>query len=326
MAARLRSGVEQIGRYRILDELGRGATGIVYKAQDPAIGRIIAIKTIRLSDFTDETERDRLRERLFREAQSAGILSHPNIVTIYDIAEENGLAYIFMEYVDGPPLERILNSPEPLVPEGVISIFRQTATALDYAHKKGIVHRDIKPANILIHESLTAKIADFGVAKILSQQMTHAGVMMGTPNYMSPEQVQGHAVDGRADEFSLAVIAYEILTGEKPFVADQLPALLFRIVREDPVAAERLNHSLAPQVGVIFRKALAKAAADRYTSCAEFVEALAAACALNPGWHPLPRSSSQSMPTVGGPAAASVAEAVPASSLPAAVARPNESV
>jgi serine/threonine-protein kinase len=312
--------VEQIGRYRILDELGRGATGIVYKAQDPAIGRIIAIKTIRLSDFTDEAERDRLRERLFREAQSAGILSHPNIVTIYDIAEENGLAYIFMEYVDGPPLEKILNSPEPLVPEGVLSILRQTATALDYAHKKGIVHRDIKPANILIHESTVAKITDFGVAKILSQQMTQAGVMMGTPNYMSPEQVQGHAVDGRADQFSLAVIAYEVLTGEKPFMADHLPSLLYRIVREDPVPPQRLNPTLSPQVEVVLRKALAKSASDRYPTAVEFVEALAEACNLNPKWQPLPRSTAQNLETVGAgaaihPEAPNAAPKFPASAL-----------
>lgn len=295
--------MDQIGRYRILDELGRGATGIVYKAQDPAIGRVIAIKTIRLSDFTDEAERDRLRERLFREAQSAGILSHPNIVTIYDIAEENGLAFIFMEYVDGPPLERLLNSHEPLERERFLTFLRQSAVALDYAHKKGIVHRDIKPANILVHESHVAKITDFGVAKILSQQMTQSGAMMGTPNYMSPEQVQGHAVDGRADQFSLAVIAYEVLTGEKPFVADHLPSLLFRIVREDPVPPQRLNPSLAPQVEVVLRKALAKAATDRYMNCVEFVEALTIACNSNPGWHPMPRSGSQSMPTMGGAAA-----------------------
>jgi serine/threonine protein kinase len=297
------SGVEQIGRYRILDELGRGATGVVYRAQDPAIGRIIAIKTIRLSDFTDEAERDRLRERLFREAQSAGILSHPNIVTIYDISEENGLAYIFMEFVDGPPLEKILNSTEPLLPDGVLSILRQIALALDYAHKKGIVHRDIKPANILIHESTLAKITDFGVAKILSQQMTQSGVMMGTPNYMSPEQVQGHAVDGRADQFSLAVIAYEILTGEKPFVADHLPSLLYRIVREDPVPPQRLNPSLSPQVEVVLRKALSKSASDRYPTAVEFVEALAAAVNSNPSWRPLPRSGAQNLPTIGGGAA-----------------------
>ncbi len=295
--------VEQIGRYRILDELGRGATGIVYRAQDPAIGRVIAIKTIRLSDFTDETERDRLRERLFREAQSAGILSHPNIVTIYDIAEENGLAYIFMEYVDGPPLEKILNSHEVLGKDVVLSIFRQTATALDYAHRKGIVHRDIKPANILIHEGALAKITDFGVAKILSQQMTQSGVMMGTPNYMSPEQVQGHAVDGRADQFSLAVIAYEMLTGEKPFVADHLPSLLYRIVREDPVPPQRLNPSLGPQVEVVLRKALSKNATERYAGCMEFIEGLAVACNTNPNWHPLPRATAQTLPTLGAGAA-----------------------
>jgi serine/threonine protein kinase len=293
--------VDQIGRYRVLDELGRGATGVVYRAQDPAIGRTIAIKTIRLSDFTDESERERLRERLFREAQSAGMLSHPNIVTIYDIAEENGLAYIFMECVDGPPLEKILNTQDPpLSGDAALSILRQTALGLDYAHQKGIVHRDIKPANILIHERIHAKIADFGVAKIISQQMTQSGVMMGTPNYMSPEQVQGHAVDGRADQFSLAVIAYEILTGEKPFLADQLPALLFRIVREDPVAPQRLNPTVGPQVEVVLRKALAKSANDRYRTCVEFVDALAGALQLSPTWHPLPRSSAQSMPTFAG--------------------------
>jgi serine/threonine protein kinase len=286
-----------------MDELGRGATGVVYRAQDPAIGRTIAIKTIRLSDFTDETERERLRERLFREAQSAGMLSHPNIVTIYDIAEENGLAYIFMECVDGPPLEKVLNTHDPpLRGEVALTILRQTAMALDYAHKKGIVHRDIKPANILIHDRAHAKITDFGVAKIMSQQMTQSGVMMGTPNYMSPEQVQGHSVDGRADQFSLAVIAYEILTGEKPFLADQLPALLFRIVREDPVAPQRLNPTLGPQVEMVLKKALAKGASDRYGTCVEFVDALAGALQLCPGWHPLPRSSAQSMPTFGGAA------------------------
>src|SRR5713101_4820022 len=136
------TGVEQIGRYRILDELGRGATGVVYRAQDPAIGRNIAIKTIRLLDFTDESERDRLRERLFREAQSAGILSHPNIVTIYDIAEEGGLAYIFMEFVNGPPLEKMLLTEQTPDKETLLSLFRQTAAALAYAQKKGIVHRD----------------------------------------------------------------------------------------------------------------------------------------------------------------------------------------
>ncbi len=224
--------VQQVGRYQIVAELGRGAMGIVYKALDPAIGRTIAIKSIRLQDLTDETERARLRERLFREAQSAGILSHPNIVTIYDIAEQDGMAYIFMEFVNGPPFEKMLKVDKTPDKETLLSVFRQTAAALDYAHKKGIVHRDIKPANIMIHEDGVAKITDFGVAKIMSQQMTLAGTMMGTPSYMSPEQVQSGTITGRADQFALAVIAYETLTGEKPFAAEYLPTLLYKIVRE----------------------------------------------------------------------------------------------
>jgi len=272
--------------------------GVVYRAEDPAIGRTIAIKTIRLSDLTEESERERLRERLFREAQSAGILSHPGIVTIYDIAEENGLAYIFMEFVNGPPLEKLLDAEHMPDKETLLSIFRQTAAALDYAHRKGIVHRDIKPANIMIHEDGTAKITDFGVAKILSQQMTQSGMMMGTPSYMSPEQVQGGKVDGRADQFSLAVIAYEVLTGDKPFVAEYLPTLLYKIVREDPAAPQLLNTTLASELEPVLRKALAKAPEERYPTCAEFVTALATACNAKKDWVPLPRGASQNLPTV----------------------------
>ena len=182
------------------------------------------------------------------------MLSHPGIVTIYDIAEENGMAYIFMEFVNGPPLEKMLLAEQTPDKETLLSIFRQTAAALDYAHKKGIVHRDIKPANIMIHEDGTAKITDFGVAKIVSQQMTLAGTMMGTPSYMSPEQVQGGAITGRADQFSLAVIAYEVLTGEKPFVAEYLPTLLYKIVREEPLPPQRLNPTLGPQVEEVLRQ------------------------------------------------------------------------
>ena len=301
------TNMEQIGRYQVIGELGRGAMGIVYRAQDPAIGRTVAIKTIRLSDFTDPSERERLRERLIREAQSAGILSHPGIVTIYDIAQEGEMAYIFMEFVNGPPLEKVLLSESPPDRETILSIFRQTAAALDFAHKKGIVHRDIKPANIMIHEDGTAKITDFGVAKIVSQQMTQAGAMMGTPSYMSPEQVQGVPVDGRADQFALAVIAYELLTGEKPFVADYLPTLLYKIVREEPVAPQRLNPTLPGGVEDVLRKALAKNVDDRYATCTGFIDALEAACRTKPDWQPMPRGVSQNMPTVAstdpGPAA-----------------------
>ena len=273
--------------------------GIVFKAQDPAIGRTIAIKSIRLTDLSDESERERLRERLFREAQSAGILSHPGIVTIYDIAEETGMAYIFMEFVNGPPLEKMLQHAQTPDKETLLSIFRQTAAALDYAHKKGIVHRDVNPSNIMIHEDGSAKVTDFGVAKIISQQMTQAGTIMGTPSYMSPEQVQGGAVTGRADQFSLAVVAYEVLTGEKPFQAEYMPTLLYKIVREDPLAPQRMNRTLGPQVETVLRKALAKDPAARYETCAEFISALSAACNATQGWMPMPRGASQNMPTGG---------------------------
>ncbi|HXF27934.1 MAG TPA: protein kinase [Bryobacteraceae bacterium] len=289
--------MNQIGRYQLLGEVGRGAMGVVYRAQDPAIGRIIAIKSIKLADLTEEAERERLRERLFREAQSAGILSHPNIVTIYDIAEESGLAYIFMEFVNGPSLEKVL-SAHHVEKQKLLEIFAETAAGLDYAHKKGIVHRDIKPANILVHEDGQAKITDFGVAKIVSQQMTQSGAIMGTPSYMSPEQVQGQAVDGHADQFSLAVIAYEVLTGEKPFSGDYLPTLLYKIVREDPVAPQRLNPTLADEVEAVLRRGLAKAPNDRYPTCQEFVAELVAACGKKPDWIPIAPGSSQDLPTV----------------------------
>ncbi|MDP2996671.1 MAG: protein kinase [Bryobacterales bacterium] len=303
--------MEQIGRYQVIGELGRGAMGVVYRAQDPAIGRTVAIKTIRLSDFTDPAERDRLRERLIREAQSAGILSHPGIVTIYDIAQEGELAYIFMEFVNGPPLEKVLLSESPPDRETLLGIFRQTAAALDYAHKKGIVHRDIKPANIMIHEDGTAKITDFGVAKIVSQNMTQAGAMMGTPSYMSPEQVQGVPVDGRADQFALAVIVFELLTGERPFVAEYLPTLLYKIVREEPVAPQRLNRSLPDDVEPVLRRALAKSVEDRYPTCAAFIEALEEACRKKPDWQPMPRGVSQNMPTVASTDPGSMAQTRP---------------
>ena len=291
--------MENIGRYRIIGELGRGAMGVVYKAQDPAIGRMVAVKSIKLGELTDEAERERMRERLFREAQSAGILSHPGIVTIYDIAEEDGLAYIFMELVNGPPLDKMLKSEQTPDKETLLSILRQVAAALDYAHKKGIVHRDIKPANIMVHEDGTAKVTDFGVAKIVSQQMTQAGTIMGTPSYMSPEQVQGGAISGRADQFSLAVIAYEVLTGEKPFIADSLPTLMFKIVREEPAPPQRLNATLSAEVETVMRRALAKNPADRFVSCVDFVNALAMACNGSGNWVPLPRGATHNMPTAG---------------------------
>src|ERR1700749_1902332 len=190
--------MESIGRYRIIGELGRGAMGVVYHATDPAIGRSVAIKTIRIQDINDTQQRDKLRERLFREARSAGVLSHPNIVTIYDMDEVDDLAYIAMAYVNGPTLEKILASEAALSGANMLRILRQTASGLDYAHGRGIVHRDVKPANIMTDEDGAVKITDFGIAKITAvgdmtetRNMTETRTVVGTPNYMSPEQVQG---------------------------------------------------------------------------------------------------------------------------------------
>lgn len=292
--------------------------GVVYRALDPTIGRTVAIKTIRLTEFVDPKERARLRDRLMREAQSAGILSHPNIVTIYDVSEEHDVAYIAMEFVDGPTLERLLHTAPP-DPKLIVSIVQQTATALDYAHKRGIVHRDIKPANIMIHEGTIAKIADFGVAKIQSNQMTQSGTILGTPNYMSPEQIQGHAVDGTADQFSLAVIAYELVTGEKPFAGESMTTLLFRIVKEEPIPPKQINPSLGWPVDVVLKRALSKNPADRYATCSDFAQAFTNACNSSKGWKPLPPGGRHDLPTMyDNPRAAATNASKPAGPIPPA--------
>jgi serine/threonine-protein kinase len=290
--------MDKIGRYEIEEELGRGAMGVVLRARDPAIGRLVAIKIIRLTEFADLQERQQLRDRLFREAQSAGILSHPGIVTIYDIGEENEITYITMEYVNGPTLEKLLSEGPAPEPDTVFDWLRQAAAALDYAHRKGIVHRDIKPANIMLHDDGKVKVTDFGIAKLSTAQATQTGVALGTPFYMSPEQIRGQDIGGRADQFSLAVIAYEILTGGKPFHADTLPTLFFQIISEQPPPPQRINPSLGPQVDNVFRKALAKEAGSRYATCTEFVSALETACNAKPGWAPLAHGAAESMPTV----------------------------
>ena len=289
--------MDRIGRYKIVRELGRGAMGVVYLATDPTIGRPVAIKTIRLGEVANAEERARLRERLFREARSAGVLSHPGIVTIYDMEAQDDLAFIAMEYVNGPTLDQLLSGP-PLAPERMFSILGQAAVALDYAHQKGIVHRDIKPANIMVTDDNLTKITDFGIAKIATnEQFTMTGAIVGTPHYMAPEQVQGLAVDGRADQFSLAVIAFEMLTGEKPFTGEQLTTVVYKIVAEEPVPAHRLNSTLNQGITNVLRRAMAKKADARYPNCQKFVDALEAACAAAKGWKPVPRGGSLSLPT-----------------------------
>jgi serine/threonine-protein kinase len=301
--------MDHVGRYQITRELGRGAMGVVYLAVDPTIGRQVAIKTIRLGERDDADDRAKLRERLFREARSAGILSHPGIVTIYDMEEQGDVAFIAMEFVDGPTLDQLLSAREPIAPERMMSILRQTGAALDYAHHKSIVHRDIKPANIMIASDGSVKITDFGIAKVTtSQQYTQTGTIVGTPNYMSPEQVQGLAVTGRADQFSLSVICYEMLTGERPFTGEHLTTVVYKIVAEDPVPVQRLNPTLGPQIDAVLRRGLAKKPDARYGSCIDLVNTLDAACANTKGWKNAPRGMSLSLPTVAGGAQTAAVE------------------
>ena len=277
--------------------------GVVYRALDPVIGRIIAIKTIHLSALSDPQDRERMQDRLRREAQSAGILSHPNIVTIYDIQDHGDTAYIFMEFVDGPTLESITSDRRAPSPATLLALLKQIAAALDFAHSKGIVHRDIKPANIMIQGERIAKVTDFGIAHInaqvsVSRGATVAGTLLGTPNYMSPEQIQGEPVDGRADQFSLAVLTYELLTGDKPFFADSIPALIYKIINQDPPPAERLNSSLHADAGAALARAMDKDRDHRFPSCVEFVEALELGLDRQPQWQPLPRGATHSAPTL----------------------------
>ena len=235
---------QTIGRYQIREELGRGAMGVVFRAEDSLIGRAVAIKTIRLDSFSNAAERDKLKERLLREARAAGLLSHPNIVTVYDVGEEDGVAFIAMEYLSGRTVDQTLGELGRLERSQVTALILQVAAALDYAHGQGVVHRDIKPGNIMLSADGNAKITDFGVAKVLSHQATQTDLMLGTPNYMAPEQIDARGVDGRADQFALAVIAYELLTGERPFHADALSALLVKILREEPTPPHLLNATL----------------------------------------------------------------------------------
>ena len=265
----------KFGRYVVSRELGRGGMGIVYEATDPQIGRRLAIKIINFQSFTTSEESTALRDRLFREARSAGALSHPGIVVIYDVGEDNQMAYIAMELVDGPSLHQILASGHRLDPADVLDILQQAAAALDHAHQCGIVHRDIKPANIMLHQKSQVKIADFGIAKITFEpKYTMTGTSMGTPDYMSPEQIEAQPTDGRSDQFSLAVVAYELLTGVTPFHGGSFAAILHRIVAGPRPSAAATNPALPAGVDEVLRRAMAQLPAERYATCAEFVRAL----------------------------------------------------
>jgi serine/threonine protein kinase len=263
----------KIGRYEVERKLGAGAMAVVYKAVDPLIGRTVAIKTIKFDDgFGAEVEE--LRQRLYREAQSAGSLNHPNIVTIYDIGEEGSGAFIAMEFIEGESLQEwMAKNPVPPV-DRTVSIIGQIASGLDYAAARGIIHRDVKPANILMTQDGRAKIADFGIAKFSTAKLTQTGAIMGTPAYMSPEQAMGKEVDGRSDLFSLGVIFYEMLTGEKPFSGSNPATIMYKILHEEPVPPQRLNVTLHPAFDHIISRMLAKDPGKRYQTCAELIQDL----------------------------------------------------
>ncbi len=268
--------MDTFGRYEILEELGSGAMGTVYRARDPKIGRIVAIKTIRAFGARPG-EDDEYRQRFFREAQAAGNLSHPGIVTIFDVGEGEAAQtpYIVMEYIAGRTLESHLSveNNQPLSPDTSIDLVRQLAEALDYAHAQNIVHRDIKPANILVTPEGRAKITDFGVARLTHSEFTVRGQLIGTPAYMSPEQLKGDPADGRSDLFSLGVILYWLLTGEKPFAGDATSAIA-KILYRDPDPVTRFNPSLGAEYDRVVNRALAKDPAARYQRGNEFAKDL----------------------------------------------------
>ena len=260
--------LQKIGRYEITAELGKGAMGVVYKATDPNIGRTVAIKTTRLDTHGLETA-DLLR-RFKNEARSAGALSHPNIVTIYDAGEQEGVFYIAMEYIEGESLQALLSQHRCLPVERAIEIVRPVCTALDYAHAHGVIHRDVKPANIMLAARGAVKVMDFGIAKA-GGNMTATGQVLGTPNYMSPEQVKGKALDGRSDLFSVGVLLYEMLTGERPFDGQNVTTIIYKIVSENPIPPRELDVTIHPGLSAVVTKALAKAPDERYQTGAALV-------------------------------------------------------
>ena len=262
--------MEKLGHYEILGELGRGGCGIVYRALDPAIGRTVAIKTILSEGLGDAT-----KERFRREARSAGNLSHPNIVTIHEFNDTGDVMFIAMEFVDGQTLAQRMN--EPKLPLGfVLSTVRSAADALDFAHASNIVHRDVKPANFLITKQGLLKITDFGIAKMLDSDvsLTNTGMVIGTVQYMSPEQIGAQSVTGRSDQFSLAVIAYEMLTGQRPFQGNSWASMIHSIMSTEPLPLNKYRYDLGDAATEVLRKALSKEPSARFTTCREFSDAL----------------------------------------------------
>lgn len=277
------SQTRRFGRYEVLGELGRGAMGVVYKARDPQIDRLVAVKTISLHGQEPEAEQE-FRLRFQNEAQAAGRLHHPGIVAVFDMGEagETRDPYIVLEYVAGEALNRTLAREKKIPLARALQLTAEVASALDYAHAQGVTHRDIKPGNILITPEGHAKIADFGIAKLNLAQLTLPGRLMGTPAYMAPEQLTGTAADGRSDLFSLGVILYAMVTGHSPFQGDSATTVCFKVTNREPVPASALDLNLPRELDAVIASAMAKDPRKRYQRGAEFAEAVAQLQAMLP--------------------------------------------
>ncbi|MGH9860000.1 MAG: serine/threonine protein kinase, partial [Candidatus Acidiferrales bacterium] len=273
---------QKIGKYEVIEELGRGAMGVVYKGKDPFIGRFVALKTI-TTGLQDQPE---LLQRFYREAQAAGGLQHPNVVTIYDLGEaQDGTPYIAMEFLEGEDLEKYIHDQRAIPLSQKINYIVQVASALNYAHKRGVVHRDIKPANIVVTKEGTPKVLDFGIARLVDTSRSQTGLLIGTVNYMSPEQVRGERVDARSDIFSLGVMFYELVCWQRPFIGNNFTAVMLAIISQEPRALAELAPDCPKDLSDIVHKLLRKDVGDRYQSLEEFL------IDVDPVWKRLQRES-----------------------------------
>jgi serine/threonine-protein kinase len=269
------TGPQRLGRYVIERRIGRGAMGAVYLAKDPRINRPVALKAIPIEKEFEDEELKEARLRFYREAESAGRLAHPNIITVFDAGEDKGLAYIAMEFVPGIPLKKFTDPKKLLAPKRALELCASTAEALDYAHNQGVIHRDIKPANLMYNPKEGAlKITDFGVARMTDNNSTKTGIVLGTPMYMSPEQLNAEDLTGHSDLFSLGVTLYELLAGEVPFQASNIAVLMTKITSEDPAPISKRRAGIPPTVDTVLAKALAKSPQDRFSCGAEMAIAL----------------------------------------------------